>query len=202
LHPLRLLGPLWGIGGRARGEGAGLGGAEPGRLTLGLLGADARVVSLAEEATQAAPGHPRHRQGVEVIIQASHGFSSDRGALGHVGGRPGREFVGGLPAVLAGHRWDDVLVEVQVVVAAAGDLVVAVLALVDRGEVTTMLTGLPLDVHDRVSFDESDDQGSTGSFTPPVGAPATSQDGPRPMRAHAAANRRTHGRPPRILPPT
>src|SRR5699024_7083131 len=156
-----------------------------------------------------------------------HGFSSDRGALGHVGDRPGRELVGGLPAVLAEdrpgrelvgglpavlavHVRDDVLVEVHVVVAGAGGLVVAVLALVDRGEVAAVLAGLALDVHDRVPFDSSDGRCPLGAFTPPVGAPASPQDAllPQParaartMRTHAADDRRMHGRPPRILPPT
>src|SRR5699024_3344269 len=144
------------------------------------------------------------------VCKSAMSVSSNRDALGHVGNRPGRELVGGLPALLAVHVRDDVLVEVQVVVAGTGGLVIAVLALVDRGEVAAVLAGLALDVHDRVPFDSSDGRCPLGAFTPPVGAPASPQDAllPQParaartMRTHAADDRRMHGRPPRILPPT
>src|SRR5699024_12320785 len=83
---------------------------------------------------------------------------SEDDVLGNVGDRLGCELIGGLPARPARHGRDDALMEVHVVIAGPGDLVVAVLALVDRGEVTAVLAGLPLDMHDQVSFELSPDR--------------------------------------------
>src|SRR5699024_12478654 len=105
---------------------------------------------------------------------------SEDDVVGYEGERLGCELIGGRPALPARLCRDDALMEVHVVIAGPGDLVVAVLALVDRGEVTAVLAGLPLEMHDQVSFECSPDRvgrwksaaGSPpGGLTRAVGAP-------------------------------